>query len=85
MLKRLQVLLDEEEYREIQNIARKQGVTLAEWVRQALRQARSDYSDSVADKLRVLSDAYRYEFPTADIDVMLEEIDAGQRRQGRSL
>ena len=85
MLRRLQVLLDEEEYREIQDIARKRGVTLAEWVRQALRRARSGSSDSVADKLRVLSDAYRHKFPTADIDVMLEEIDAGQRRQGRSL
>ena len=79
MLKRLQVLLDEEEYRELQSIARRQRVTLSEWVRQALRQASSDESGTVADKLRILSDAYRHEFPTADIDVMLQEIDAGQR------
>ena len=78
MTKRLQVLLDEEEYRELQGVARKQRVTLAEWVRQALRQARSDSSGDVAGKLRVIADAYRHEFPTADIDVMLQEIDAGQ-------
>lgn len=78
MLKRLQVLLDEEEYREIQSIARRQRMSLSEWVRQALRQARSGSSGAVADKLRILSDAYRHEFPTADIDVMLQEIDAGR-------
>ena len=79
MRKRLQVLLDEEEYRAIQGIARRQRVTLADWVRQALRQARSDSSGAVAVKLRILSDAYRHEFPTADIGVMLQEIDAGRR------
>ena len=47
MPKRLQVLLDEEEYKEIQRVARNQRVTLAEWVRQALRQARSDNPGTV--------------------------------------
>ncbi len=54
-------------------------VTLAEWVRQALRQARSDHPGTVEAKLRVIADASRHEFPTADIDVMLQEIEAGQR------
>ena len=79
MPKRLQVLLDEEEYKEIQRVARSQRVTLAEWVRQALRQARSDHPGTVDDKLRVIADASLHEFPTADIEVMLREIEAGQR------
>ena len=79
MTKRLQVLLDEEEYKEIQCVARRQRVTLAEWVRQALRRARSDHPGTVAAKLRVIADASRHEFPTADIEVMLREIEAGQR------
>ena len=79
MPKRLQVLLDEEEYEEIQDVARRQRVTLAEWVRQALRQARSDHLGTVEAKLQVIADASRHEFPTADIDVMLQEIEAGQR------
>ena len=79
MPKRLQVLLDEEEYKEIQDVARRQRLTLAEWVRQALRQARSDHPGTVEAKLRVIADASRHEFPTADIDVMLQEIEAGQR------
>ena len=40
MSKRLQVLLEERELKEIQRIARGQRTTVAEWVRQALRNAR---------------------------------------------
>ena len=79
MSKRLQVILDEEEYKEIQGVARRQRVTLAEWVRQALRQARNDHPGTAEAKLRVIADASRHEFPTADIEVMLREIEAGQR------
>ena len=79
MSKRLQVLLDEEEFREFQTVARRQRMTLAEWVRQALRQARSDHPGNVETKLRVIADASRHEFPTSDIEVMLREIEAGQQ------
>ena len=78
MSKRLQVLLDEEEYREIQGVARRQHVTVAEWVRQALRKARSDDPGTVDAKLRAIADASRHRFPTADIEIMLKEIEAGQ-------
>lgn len=79
MSKRLQVLLDEEEYREIQSVARSQRVTVAEWVRQALRKARSDNPGTVDAKLRAIADASLHQFPTADIDIMLKEIEAGQK------
>ena len=79
MTKRLQVLLDEEEYREIQVVARGQRMTVAEWVRQALRKARQDEAGAMDAKLRAISEAYRHSFPTADIDKMLEEIEAGRR------
>ena len=79
MPKRLQVLIDEEEYKEIQGVARSQRVTLAEWVRQALRRARSNHPGTVEAKLRVITDASRHDFPTADIEIMLQEIEAGQR------
>ena len=85
MPKRLQILLDEEEYKEIQRVARRQRMSLAEWVRQALRQAlrqaRSGHPGTVEAKLRVIADTSRHEFPTADMEVMLQEIEAGQRRQ----
>ena len=79
MVKRLQVLLNEEEYLEIQGVARRQRVTVAEWVRQALRKAREDHPGTADAKLRAIADAARHQFPTADIETMLREIDEGQR------
>ena len=79
MSKRLQVLLDEQEYQEIEVAARSQRMTVAEWVRQALRKARDDQPGSIDLKLRAIADASRHEFSTADIDVMLQEIDSGRQ------
>ena len=64
MSKRLQVLLDEEEYLEA---ARKQGVTVDEWVRQALRQAIDDPLGTAESKLRAIADASGHSFPKADV------------------
>ena len=78
MAKQLQVLLDEDEYIEIEGLARRQRMTVAEWVRQALRKARDDQPASVDAKLRAIADASRHQFPTADMESMLKEIEAGQ-------
>jgi hypothetical protein len=78
MTKRLQVLLDEAEYREIKRLARLQHLTVAEWVRHALRLARRQQPGSRPErKLETIRAAVRHEFPTADIDVMLREIERG--------
>lgn len=79
MQKRLQVLIDEDEYLEIRAAARRQRVTVAEWVRQVLRKAKSEQPGTVETKLRAIAYASRHQFPTADVDVMLQEIEAGQR------
>ena len=50
-----------------------------EWVRQALRKSRGDHPGTMEAKLRAIADASRHDFPTADMDVMLGEIEAGQR------
>ena len=78
MSKRLQVLLDEAEYDEIQRIAGENGMTTAEWVREALRKAKRDYPRARSErKLAALEAATAYEFPTADISQMLSEIEEG--------
>ena len=84
MTKRLQVLLDEAEFRDIQRVARAQRMTVAEWVRGALRAARrrAPLGDT-AKKLEVVRSAARYAYPTADIDEMLGEIERGHL-SGRS-
>ena len=76
MRRRLQVLLDEA-YLEIQRVARRQRVTVAEWVRRALREARGDRPGTGEAKLRAIADAARHQFPTADIDTMLRESSPG--------
>jgi hypothetical protein len=78
MSKRLQVLLEDAEWREIQRAARAQRVTVAAWVREALRAARrrEPRGDSTR-KLEVVRAAARHAFPTADIDQMEAEIERG--------
>jgi hypothetical protein len=78
MAKRLQVILQDAEYREIQRVARVRRMTIAEWVRQALAAARrhEPLGDS-GKKLDVVREAARQEFPTAEIDEMLAQIERG--------
>ncbi len=78
MTKRLQVLLPDPEYREIQKIARSRRISVAQWVRQALRAAkREEPLGDVSNKLEALRAAAKFEFPTADIEQMLSEIEQG--------
>lgn len=78
MSKRLQVLLDEKEYREIQQVARRRRMTVAEWVRQALRLARRREPLRDADrKLGAVRAAIEHDFPTGEIEQILSEIESG--------
>jgi hypothetical protein len=78
MSKRLQVLLDEPELRDIQRAARAQRMTVAEWVRQALRAARRrEPRTETRKKVETIRAAARHSFPTADIEQMLAEIESG--------
>jgi hypothetical protein len=78
MAKRLQVILQDTEYRDIQRVARARRMSIAEWVRQALAAARrhEPIGDS-GKKLDTVREAARQEFPTADIEQMLAEIERG--------
>lgn len=78
MSKRLQVLLEDSEYARFSAQAGLRGLSLAEWVRHALRAAsREEPQGSVSKKIAAIRASARYEFPTADIDRMLDEISAG--------
>jgi hypothetical protein len=78
MSKRLQVLMDEAELKEIQRLARSRRVTVAEWVRQALRAARRrEPLRDAGRKLDVVRAAARHSYPAGDIDRMLAEIEQG--------
>lgn len=78
MSKRLQVLLEEAELKEIRKAARRQRLTTAAWVRQALRAARrAEPGADAKKKLAVVRAAVGQAFPTADIDQLLAEIERG--------
>jgi hypothetical protein len=69
MAKRLQVILKDSEYREIQRVARARRMSIAEWVRQALDLARRhEPGVGVGKKLEVIRAAARHDFPSADLD-----------------
>jgi hypothetical protein len=75
---RLQVLLDDDEMREIAALARSRKMTVSSWVRHVLREARSRYPRVAGDrKLQVVRAAAKHAFPTADMGKMLEEIESG--------
>ena len=78
MSKRLQVILKDSEYREIQRVARSRHMSIAEWVRRALKLARrGEPTASVGTKLETVRRAVRYEYPVDGFDRMLAEIETG--------
>jgi hypothetical protein len=78
MTKRLQVLFEDDELRELQRLARQHRMTTAEWVRRSLRAARDAESGAdVGQKLAAVRTAVAHAFPTADIETMLDEIERG--------
>jgi hypothetical protein len=76
--KRLQVLLADDEMSDIQLLARRERLTVGEWVRRTLREARMHRSVNEPEaKLKAVRRAAEYSFPTAEIDQMLKEIEQG--------
>jgi metal-responsive CopG/Arc/MetJ family transcriptional regulator len=76
--RRLTVSLEEAEFREIQNAARRHRLTVSDWVRQILRATcRKKSRKNRARKLQAIHTAVTYSFPTTDIDEMLGQIEFG--------
>jgi hypothetical protein len=77
-MRRLQVLMDERELKEIRKQAESQHLTVAEWVRAATRAAqRAQPSGNTEKKLAALRLALQGTAPTADIEQMQAEIESG--------
>jgi hypothetical protein len=71
-------LLRDQEMTEIRRLARRERLTVGEWVRRALREARKQkpLNDPEA-KLKAIRRGAELSFPTADIEQMLSEIERG--------
>jgi len=72
------VLLPDLEMSDIQRLAKRERVTVGEWVRRVLREARASRpAIDPETKLKAVRRAAKYSFPTADIEQMLSEIERG--------
>lgn len=79
MSKRLQVLINPQEYKTYQFQAKKLGLSLGEWVRNALKETINEISphNKTQQKIKNLRKSIAHHYPTADIDQMLQEIEKG--------
>lgn len=78
MTKRLQVLFEDGEYTALQAAAASRGMTMAEWVRQALLAARRDISTADLDrKLTAVRNAVRHAAPTGAVERLIGDTERG--------
>jgi hypothetical protein len=73
----MQVLLDEVEFRTIERLAQRDGLTTSEWARRRLREAATGEPRDTASKLAAIRSAYLHQAPAPDIELMLDEIGRG--------
>ncbi len=72
--------MGDDEYAEIEELAERQGESVSQWVRAALREARAQQPrQTQARKLAALRKALTYEFPSGDIEKILDETERGYR------
>ena len=83
MNKKIQISIDETQYLEIQEFARKDGMAVDDWIAKAAIKVIDDRRKRIEDRLRAVNEtiekASQYNIPAPDIEVMLEEIEAGYR------
>ncbi len=79
--KRCQITLEDDEFADIERIAGRRNMTVEQWIEETVRLARSDYHARVRRIEKVIKETSQLNFPTADIEQMLQEIEAGRRIQ----
>ena len=72
-----QVSLDDEEYAHLEHISAFRKITVEQWIQEIIRRDMADYRRQSERIKKVIEDAGRLEFPTADIEQMLKEIESG--------
>lgn len=85
MSRRFEVLVEVEEFREVQRSARRARMSVAEWVRSALRAGlEAAATNATSRKLEVVRAAACHSFPAGEIGAMLAEIESGQGLKGET-
>jgi len=74
---RLQILLAEDDLREIKRLASQEHMTVSAWVRRAIQHERRERPRSVVQqKQEVLRKAAEFQFPTADYEDLAADIES---------
>ena len=82
-MKRLNVLLEDDELTTIQALAKRRGQTTAAFVREALRSAREAAERTSPEvKLRAIRKAAAHAYPITDIDDLLAQIESDRAYAG---
>jgi hypothetical protein len=75
---RLQILLAEEEMKELKRLADEEHMTVSSWVRRAIRNEKKTRPETAArKKLEMVRKAAGYTFPTGSIEELAAEIETG--------
>jgi hypothetical protein len=79
MSKRLQIIVSDKEAERLRATAERAGLSLSEWARRALvREEQREGGPDSSRMLAALDRALTLGHPTADIDQMLREVEAGR-------
>jgi hypothetical protein len=79
MSKRLQVVVADADLARYERTAQAAGLTVSEWVRQALKASEREASSGDVDaKLAAIRRAAQNSFPVPDIDTLLAEMEASR-------
>lgn len=79
---RLQVLLDEEELKEVKMLAGQEKITVSAWVRQAIQHEKKERPGTAArKKLQIIESFSKYDFPTGDYKDIAAELDLGYLKE----
>lgn len=71
--------MEDEELARVQSSAELEGMTVADWVRRALKRALQERPERARDrKIAAVRAAISHSFPAPDLDQMLAEIDRGR-------
>ncbi len=79
---RLQVLLDDEELKEVKELAVQEHLTVSAWVRRAIQHEKKERPITAArKKLQNIQSFSKYSFPVSDYSDMAAEIESGYLKE----
>ena len=79
---RLQVLLDDEELKEVKELAIQENLTVSAWVRRAIQHEKKERPGTAArKKLKTIQSFSKYDFPSGDYSDMAAEIESGYLKE----